>query len=302
MDQLKAYRILGLENEASIEEVKEAYARLSKEYHPEENPEEFQQIHQAYITLTRRGRRGNSTVLVDHSPMVHHEENTRESELVFHKLPEYEEQEAEDDAFEYDFESTVRAAQEQEEALNQEQYDFDASIEQARSEEFKRLHELAMQLLSELDVLLSPPDCYLLKKFKTYFDRKECGPIFYSRDFMGILAEKLETVKLSDEIYSYIISVYNLNGFKYEKLVPEAKQLFDAINKNYAVKKDTVASKRIGLLSGIAGGLLYCLFQFGPVILKALNRAGVDDAIVWGGLAVIVVAGIAVRLINKRKK
>lgn len=304
MDQLTAYRVLGLENNASIEEVKEAYARLSKEYHPEENPEEFQQIHQAYTTLTRRGRRGNSAVLVDNSPMVNHErEEISESDLVFHKLPEYEEEQENDkNEYEYDFARSIRVAQEQEEQTNKEQFDFDASIEQARSEEIKRLHDMALQLLAELDVLLSPPDCYLLKKFKAYFERKECGPIFYSHDFIGVLADKLENVKLSDEIYSYIISVYNLSGFKYEKLVPEARLLYDVINKNYSVKKDTVASKRIGFYGGIAGGLLYCLFQFGPVILKALRRAGVDDAIVWGGLAVIVVAGIVVRLVNRRKK
>lgn len=42
MDELRAYKVLGLEPGASREEIKEAYARLSKEFHPEECPEEFQ--------------------------------------------------------------------------------------------------------------------------------------------------------------------------------------------------------------------------------------------------------------------
>lgn len=56
MDQLKAYQLLELEPGASKKEIKEAYARLSKQYHPEENPDMFQALHEAYITLMRSSR------------------------------------------------------------------------------------------------------------------------------------------------------------------------------------------------------------------------------------------------------
>jgi len=45
MDQLTAYKILGLNDDASTDMIKEAYASLSKKYHPEDNSEEFQHIH-----------------------------------------------------------------------------------------------------------------------------------------------------------------------------------------------------------------------------------------------------------------
>lgn len=300
MDKLMAYKILGLENNASIEEVKEAYARLSKEYHPEENPEEFQQIHEAYVTLTRRGRRGNNSVLVDSSPIVHHEvENSQDDDLIFHKLPEYEE-EQEDSAQEYDFARSIHAAKE--EKVDKEQFDFDASIEQARNEEVKRLHQMFFQITNELEVLMTPPDCYLLKKFKAFFERKEYEQIFYSHSFMELFAGQLEGIKLSDEIYSYIIGFYSLNGFKYENLVPEAKQLYDAIEKQYSIKKDVVASKRLGMISGFFGGLAFCLLKFGPKILKVIFKSGVNDNIVWIGLAVIIVVWVIVTLISRKKK
>lgn len=57
MDQLTAYKILGLDTNSTLEEVKEAYATLSKQFHPEEFPEEFQKIHEAYVTLTRHRNR-----------------------------------------------------------------------------------------------------------------------------------------------------------------------------------------------------------------------------------------------------
>lgn len=300
MDKLMAYKILGLENNASMEEVKEAYARLSKEYHPEENPEEFQQIHEAYVTLTRRGRRGNNSVLVDSSPIVHHEvENSQDDDLIFHKLPEYEE-EQEDSSQEYDFARSIHAAKEEE--VDKEQFDFDASIEQARNEEVKRLHQMFFQIANELEVLMTPPDCYLLKKFKAFFERKEYEQIFYSHSFMELFAGHLEGIKLSDEIYSYIIGFYSLNGFKYENLVPEAKQLYDAIEKQYSIKKDVVASKRLGMISGVFGGIAFCLLKFGPKILKVIFKSGVNDNIVWIGLAVIIVVWVIVTLISRKRK
>ena len=56
MDELTAYQILHLQPDASGAEIKAAYAELSKQFHPEEHPEEFQRIHEAY-SLLARGRR-----------------------------------------------------------------------------------------------------------------------------------------------------------------------------------------------------------------------------------------------------
>ena len=47
MDKAQAYAVLRIEPGCTQEEIKEAYAALSRQYHPEEYPEEFQQIHVA---------------------------------------------------------------------------------------------------------------------------------------------------------------------------------------------------------------------------------------------------------------
>lgn len=58
MTRSRAFEVLRLDSNATTEEIKTAYAELSKKYHPEENPKEFQEIHEAYVTLTRvRNRR-----------------------------------------------------------------------------------------------------------------------------------------------------------------------------------------------------------------------------------------------------
>lgn len=45
---MNAWEILGIEPTRDKKEIKKAYARLLKQYHPEENPEKFKQIQAAY--------------------------------------------------------------------------------------------------------------------------------------------------------------------------------------------------------------------------------------------------------------
>lgn len=45
---MNCWKVLGIEPTQDKKEIKKAYARLLKQYHPEENPEEFKQIQAAY--------------------------------------------------------------------------------------------------------------------------------------------------------------------------------------------------------------------------------------------------------------
>lgn len=45
---MNCWELLGIEPTSDKKEIKKAYARLLKQYHPEENPEEFKQIQEAY--------------------------------------------------------------------------------------------------------------------------------------------------------------------------------------------------------------------------------------------------------------
>ena len=45
---MNAWEILGIEPTSDKKTIKRAYAKLLKQYHPEENPEEFKQIQAAY--------------------------------------------------------------------------------------------------------------------------------------------------------------------------------------------------------------------------------------------------------------
>lgn len=61
MDKLTAQKILGVSPQASKREIRKAYAAMLRIYHPEDYPEEFQKIQEAYETLNKGGFSGERT-------------------------------------------------------------------------------------------------------------------------------------------------------------------------------------------------------------------------------------------------
>ena len=62
MTKSEAYQILGLQRNASLDEIKSAYKKLAKKYHPDLNPgdkqavEEMKKINEAFSILTQQQR------------------------------------------------------------------------------------------------------------------------------------------------------------------------------------------------------------------------------------------------------
>lgn len=222
MDQLTAYRVLGLTSDASIEEVKEAYARLSKEYHPEENPEEFQRIHEAYTTLTRRGRRASQTTLVEPSAVKQTASvKQEETDLVFRRIEDSKEEIKEDAG-----------------------YDFDKGIHQAQANENQKLFQQMIQADRELKMLFASGNYKSPNKFKAFFARKEFARALYTREFISGLIQCLSKEKLKPELYSFLIEFYRLREIEWENLSTEAQKLYQVIDSRYTIKKDTYKAQR----------------------------------------------------------
>ena len=53
MDKLTAQKVLGVSPGASKKEIKKAYAAMLRMYHPEDYPQEFQRIQEAYEVLIK---------------------------------------------------------------------------------------------------------------------------------------------------------------------------------------------------------------------------------------------------------
>lgn len=280
MDKLTAFHVLGLDSNVSIEEVKEAYARLSKEYHPEENPEEFQQIHEAYVTLTRGGRRANRTMVVETSPI----EKTvtpevKESDLVFRNIQKVEEEAVEEEQVpELSFGRSLKEAEKEQESIEEEQvqYDFDSSIQYAQKREEEQFLLNTQMCIEELETLFALPNCNDVKKFKQFFGRKEYQKVFYTPQFVQAVAEHVSKIDLRYSVYSYLIKFYQLKNKKVENLIPEAQYLYRMIDRHYSVKADAVGSAKSSIVLGGIGGLAYPIFKWGPRILKQFIKNGLN--------------------------
>lgn len=278
MDKLTAYQLLGLDSNASIEEVKEAYARLSKEYHPEENPEEFQQIHEAYVSLTRGGRRANRTMAVEASPIEKQvTPEVKESDLVFRHVQKVEEEPVEEEqAPELSFGRSLKEAEKAQEVEEQAQYDFDSSIQQAQKSEEEQFLLNTQKCIEELETLFALPNCNDVKKFKQFFGRKEYQKIFYTPQFVQAVAEYVSKIDLRYSVYSYLIKFYQLKNKKVENLIPEAQYLYRMIDRHYSVKADAMGSVKSSIVLGGIGGLAYPVFKWGPRILKQFIKNGLN--------------------------
>ena len=300
MDQLKAYQVLELEKDASIEEIKEAYARLSKEYHPEENPEEFQQIHEAYVTLTRRGRRGNPAMVVETLPIEKGSTpEIKESDLVFRNIKKVEEEEiADEQAQELSFGRSLKEAAKEQEAMEDEQtqFDFDSSIQQAQQSEEEQFQSNIQMCIVELETLFSLPNCNDMKKFKQFFERKEYQKVFYTPQFVQAVAQYVSDIDLRYSVYSYLIKFYQLKNNKVENLIPEAQYLYRVIDRHYSIKADAVGSVKSSLILGGVSGLAYPIFKWGPRIFRQIinNEMNFEPAVflIFVPVIMVVVASI----------
>lgn len=137
---------------SSRREIREAYARLAKEYHPEEHPKEFNQIQEAYQLLTGRGdgenwssdagddwfSKGEETES-DREP-----EEQRESDICWEEEEEPEDSEELEEAFDEDFEENdVAEESEKKTEENAENIQKNESSESRRQEKFGRERENA---------------------------------------------------------------------------------------------------------------------------------------------------------------
>lgn len=235
MDKLRAYEILNLQPGSSREEIKEAYAALSKQFHPEEHPEEFQQIHEAYTTLIRGGRRGRGS------------EEARESR--FENVPTREPVQNEKV---YPDEGQVA---ETEEENAEAAYDFDSVLNKAAQKEAERIHLLSQQALAEFGILLQAEYRSKMKMFKAFFQKEVYADVLKKPEFVGGLAEILADTKLKKAIYDYIIDFYRLRGLNVNELIPEAAMLYRVLDAKRGMNAKKKENAAYAIPAGVAAGL-----------------------------------------------
>lgn len=299
MYESEAYEILHIKRGSSQEEIKEAYAALSKKYHPEEHPDEFQQIHEAYMTLRRRSRGQRSerrnpeqepkTIEAEDAsvgeaaekvtPKSNHlgtfseeelegtEQNTNTSEKSTDSTEaeaQGEYQEVTEDYAEKNAENQT-VWESQSESAQQEpapQYDFDEVIEETERKDAQRLILLIQKALVEMEMLLKPPYCHKLKLFQQFFRKPEYRTALKQPVFMARFADMLLDSHLKPMIYDYIIEFYRFRGLDPADMYEEAAKLYYVLDDKRGMKK-----KKVGFWQGVL-----------PVAVIAGIRAGTRSA------------------------
>lgn len=226
MDKLTALDVLGVKADATRDEIKRAYAELSKKYHPEEFPEEFQQIHEAYRVLSRTARQ---------KP----EQQTRTEERQYQE-PQAEEKEAAEEETKFDFQKGYRQNYKEKQKSPKEEnreYHFDSVLENAGQKEQEKLHEAVLRALAEMNILLQPNYCEKVKLFQAFFEKEEYQEALHQPEFLQEFTKMLHRVTLKKAIYHKIISYYHLKNADLEKLNPSQLLFYKTVNEKYNMNK-----------------------------------------------------------------
>ena len=280
MDQLTAYEILGLAQGATQEEIKEAYATLCKIYHPEESPEEFQRINEAYRALTQRSRRHNNRSAsetqneikdpfvkpekpqvkafdFDNVRMEQKEQTQEDDGLNFDNIRMERKNEESEDSSEYDFDN-IRM--ERADKGQQSTYNFDEAMYRAEQEKIAYLRGVAQQAIEEMKVLLFTSKKEKVKLFEAFFKKEEYQPILRTALFTEALAALLTQAKVKQLVYACIAKYYRLENANPATVGAELKSLTLVLNAKIK-KKDLRMNAGLGggLVAGIVTGLRYGL-------------------------------------------
>lgn len=272
MDKAQAYAVLRIEPGCTQEEIKEAYAALSRQYHPEEYPEEFQQIHDAYRMLRRREQRHHTIPPVTVT-------GTKETDLQLGDVTEEADPQSVDINVTEERElqpvdanvteeaapetgSGVPAEQETEEQTeNREQseaapqYDFDEVIEEDQREEEQKQTYFIQKALIEMEMLLKPQYCNKVKLFQEYFRKAEYQEILKQPVYMGMFAELLENSRLKPVIYDHIIDYYRFRGLNPEDMYEGAAKLYRVLDEKRGMKKKKTGTLQTVILVGAVAGV-----------------------------------------------
>ena len=266
MDQLTACRILGLNEGASKEEIKASYARLSKDCHPEEHPEEFRQIHEAFSLLMKaeRGRRKGNRPAGE----------TRRTGETEKKASWRQNEEALAESFK----------EEADEEPAPHRYRFDEAIEHAEVNEQECMHQMVMQAAAEMEILLTNPYKERLKLFWRFFKKEEYQNVLRTPEFMRLFAQMLTKADLKKPVYEFFIDYYRLRGMMLQELCPEAAALYRILNRKCGMYTKTQSSTEFLIPCGVA-------FVLG---IQSFTQSVVKTVGILSGCAVILIALILV--------
>ena len=175
MNQSNIFAILEIEPTYEEREIKKAYAKLVKRYHPEEYPEKWKEIHEAYevalaLAQRRRGQVFNSFSVADNAeverPVAQSSEESDELNSLFNNIGTLskEQQEQDKEAYEKELQEVLRSF--------------------GKISDKKKLDR---------------------KEWENFFSKKGRLPYICNREFLKMLGECLSDRKIDNGMYQFLM-------------------------------------------------------------------------------------------------
>ena len=320
MDKLTAQKILGVSPQASKREIKKAYAAMLRMYHPEDYPEEFQKIQEAYETLNKGGFPGEGSgndgfsegAFSENEGFRKEEEWQEEQEQKEENRGEQSEDDWEDawESLDKDEEAWKKRQQEEEHRrarqqkeehrrarqqkeeyrrkIQEEEYrkareelDFEKIEWKAREEKKLKEKETIAAALKDLELIVNTSSRrHRLKSYEEFFAKEEYKEVLFLPECVEGVCRILENTRLKREVYDIFAREYHMREYKPEQLKPGARKLYHILDEHCRFGKKR---HRYQIGAGIFVAVL--------VLLRSLMRA-TDDNDWFYFLLVLVIAGL----------
>lgn len=276
--------VLGIERTDDQRAIKRAYARKSREVHPEEHPEEFQLLHEAYENALRYAKNRTPVPNGVMEPTPRKEEPTLPHEPVVEETRKDEPRPL-----------VVSEPNEEEKSeLKSDVIDFDEILERDAISYFEKVQQLAKQSVDELEQLYTSK----VKKYKAWdavcksSDFCEVGlhPFFIDQ----ITAFVRERPDLPKNAYKALSKVYRIEGLTDREDKGYLSELYGILEERKQIPNGKKQSKSAwaGIISALA------------LSLSSLSRSDGNFAMVLGAICAILllIAGVAAMVYTIRHR
>lgn len=249
----RIFDILGIEPTSDRRVIKKAYAQKVKECHPEENPEEWKQLHNAYEAALKYAKSGGNSYHVPVDIPVEREENRSIQQDNFYKVQKETKPEKQSRQEQRDREEREQKKREQEQRELEQR-----AIEKRKEEELNNLFreinsqnaekklQLKEEYSKEIDKLKECSKRQIFWQWKAFFSHPDFLRYCQESEFWKMLAETLDRLSLSGIIINYILK--KLDGLE-EYIAVNAS--IETTGKFWQVKNVCKAKKKYVTLFGI---------------------------------------------------
>lgn len=180
------FRILEIEPTNDKKEIKKAYARLVKRYHPEEFPEEWEKIHGAYEQALKMAEHGKPSMWTEPSVQAEAPKLPVQKEETEAELPVQEEHsEAEPSEMDSLFDNIGEMAREKH---HQDKEAFKRKVQEVLND-FSKISGK-----QELDI----------KEWEAFFDQEKMLPYICTREFLERIGDCFENRTIEYEMYCFL--------------------------------------------------------------------------------------------------